>query len=77
LQQWPTYLAYVTSYLYVGVVWLNHKAEFRRIRWIDRGLHWVNIGVLFTTALLPFATAVMADAVQEGNQDDERTAVGL
>jgi uncharacterized membrane protein len=77
LQQWPTYLAYVTSYLYVGVVWLNHKAAFRRIRWINRGLHWVNIGVLFTTALLPFATAVMADAVQEGNPDDERTAVGL
>ena len=21
LQQWPTYLAYVTSFLYVGVVW--------------------------------------------------------
>lgn len=32
LAQWPTYLAYVTSYLYVGVVWLNHKATFRRIQ---------------------------------------------
>ena len=51
LRQWPTYLAYVTSYVYVGVVWLNHKAMFRRIRSIDRGLHWANFGILFTTAL--------------------------
>ena len=56
LAQWPTYLAYVTSYLYVAVIWLNHKATFKRIHTIDRGLHWANVGVLFTTALLPFAT---------------------
>jgi uncharacterized membrane protein len=40
LQQWPTYLAYVTSFLYVGVVWQNHRAAFNRICLIDRGLHW-------------------------------------
>jgi uncharacterized membrane protein len=75
LQQWPTYLAYVTSYLYIAVVWLNHKHAFLRIRWMSRGLHWANLGILFTTALLPFATALIADAMQEGNPADERTAV--
>jgi uncharacterized membrane protein len=77
LQQWPTYLAYVTSYLYIAVVCLNHKAAFKRIRSIDWGLHWANLGVLFTTALLPFSTAVIADAVQKGHPADVRTAVGL
>jgi uncharacterized membrane protein len=77
LQQWPTYVAYVTSYLYVGVVWTNHKAAFRRIRFVDRGLHWANLGILFTTALLPFPTAVIAKAMQHGNLADERMAVGL
>lgn len=77
LRQWPTYLAYVISYLYVGVVWTNHKAAFRRIRWIDRGLHWANLGVLFTTALLPFPTAVISKTMQHGNLADERTAVGF
>jgi len=67
----------VTSYLYVGVVWTNHKAAFRRIRCIDRRLHWCNLGVLFTTGLLPFPTAVIADALQRGNPADVRTAVGL
>ena len=79
LQQWTTYLAYITSYLYVAVVWLNHSAAFRRIHSIDRGLHWANIGVLFATALLPFATNVIvtADIAHEGNRSDAQTAVGL
>lgn len=77
LRQWPTYLAYLTSYLYVAVVWLNHKGAFRRIRSTDRGLHWVNFGVLFTTALLPFPTAVISATIREGNLADEQTAVAL
>jgi uncharacterized membrane protein len=76
-RQWPTYLAYVASYLYVAVVWLNHKAAFDRLRRLDRRLHWANIGVLFTTALLPFATSVLAEALQEGNRADAGTSVAL
>jgi uncharacterized membrane protein len=77
LEQWPTYLAYVTSYLYVGVVWLNHRAAFRRLQDCDKGLHWANLGVLFTSALLPFPTAVLAQAMQNGNPADVRTAVAM
>ncbi len=67
----------MSPYLYVAVIWLNHKATFKRIHSIDRGLHWANIGILFTTALLPLSTAVIAHAVQEGNRGDPGTAVGL
>jgi uncharacterized membrane protein len=77
LNQWPSYLAYIASYLYVGVVWTNHKAVFRHIRRMDTGLHWVNLAVLFTTGLLPFPTVVMAEAIGGGNLADEQTAVGL
>jgi uncharacterized membrane protein len=77
LQQWPTYLAYVMSYVYVGVVWLNHKAAFRRIHRADPGLHWVNLFVLFATAWIPFPTAVMADALQLRHPMDSRVAVTL
>lgn len=77
LYQWPTYLAYLTSYLYVAVVWLNHKAAFTHVRTMDRGLHWANLGVLFTTALLPFPTAVISNTMRKGNLADEVTAVGL
>lgn len=77
LQQWPTYLAYAASYLYVAVVWLNHKAAFVRIRTMDRSLHWANLGTLATAALLPFPTAVVADALENGDRTDARVAVAL
>jgi uncharacterized membrane protein len=77
LQRWPTYLAFLTSFLYVGVIWLNHKAVFAHIRQMDRGLHWANLAVLATVTLLPMPTAVLAAAVEGGNAADERTAIGL
>ncbi|WP_308195000.1 TMEM175 family protein [Paenarthrobacter sp. AR 02] len=48
LGQWPTYLAYAASYLYLAVIWLNHKSAFTRIREMDIGLHWSNLGILAT-----------------------------
>ncbi|MFE2737302.1 TMEM175 family protein [Streptomyces sp. NPDC059349] len=33
-------MAYVASYLYIAVVWLNHKAAFQHIKAMTRGLHW-------------------------------------
>ncbi|MGH3926417.1 MAG: TMEM175 family protein [Pseudonocardiaceae bacterium] len=77
LAQWPGYLAYFTSFHYVAVIWLNHHATFRRVRFIDRPLHWANLGILFTTALLPFPTAVVSQALQREDLADARTAVGL
>lgn len=77
LTRWPVYLAYVTSYLYVAVNWLNHKGTFHRIRCTDRGLHWANLGVLFSVALLPFVTAVVSQAVEGGDRFDEGVAVAL
>jgi uncharacterized membrane protein len=75
LNQWPAYVSYIASYLYVAINWLNHKAAFRRIREIDLGLHWANLFVLFTTASLPFPTAVVSHALQENSKPDQRTAV--
>jgi uncharacterized membrane protein len=77
LAQWPTYLAYVTSYLYIAVVWLNHKAAFHRIRAMTRGMHWANLAVLFTTALLPWPTAVVARVLAEENLTDAKVSIGL
>jgi uncharacterized membrane protein len=77
LARWPTYLAFLTSFLYVGVIWLNHKAVFAHIGGMDRGLHWANLAVLATVTLLPMPTAVIADAVEGGNATDQRTAIAL
>ncbi|GAA1440747.1 TMEM175 family protein [Leifsonia poae] len=77
LGQWPTYLAYAASYIYLAVIWMNHKAAFNRIREMDVGLQWANLGILATLALLPWPTAVIIDRAKTGNLTDERVAVAL
>ncbi|WP_144872479.1 TMEM175 family protein [Microbacterium sp. 1.5R] len=77
LDEWPTYLAYAGSYVYLAVIWLNHKAAFLRIREMDRGLQWANLGLLATLALVPWPTAVIAETARTGNLSDERVAVAL
>ena len=77
LDEWPTYLAYAASYVYLAVIWLNHKAAFTRIREMDIGLQWANLGILATLALVPWPTAVIANTARTGNPDDQRVAVAL
>jgi uncharacterized membrane protein len=54
LAQWPTYLAYVASFIYIGVVWVNHHALFNRIASVDTGLLWCNLALLLAASVLPF-----------------------
>lgn len=61
LRQWPLYLAYVLSFLQVGVVWANHHTMFHYIRRSDHVLLIYNLLLLLCTALLPFTTAIFAE----------------
>ncbi len=74
---WPAYVAYLASYLLIGVVWLSHVSVFDHIKRMDDGLQWCNLAILITTGLLPFPTAVLAQAIGSGSLADERVAVAL
>ncbi|MFC5926109.1 TMEM175 family protein [Micromonospora vulcania] len=76
-ERWPAYLAYLASYLVVAVSWLNHRAALHRVGSSGKGLQWWNLGVLFSTALVPFAASVVSQAVREGDRADERVGVAL
>ena len=41
--QWASYIAFLASFCYAGVIWLNHRAVFARVRYCDRSLHLANL----------------------------------
>lgn len=56
---WPEFLAYVLSFLILGVFWLMHGAVFENIKYADSTLSWLNILFLMFVALVPFSTALL------------------
>ena len=34
-QKWPNYAAYAVSFLTIGIIWINHRAMFTRLRAVD------------------------------------------
>jgi uncharacterized membrane protein len=60
LHAWPAYLAYVISFLTIGIMWINHHAVFRQIGRVDRTFLALNVVFLMVIAFLPFPTRVLA-----------------
>lgn len=75
LAQWPAYLAYVISFLTIGVVWLNHHATLRRLREVDHGLLAINLVLLMVIGALPWSTSLMADYLTSPRGSDLAAAV--
>ena len=72
LQLWPSYLAYVTSFLTIGIIWMNHHTVVGYMRGVDRKLLFLNLLLLMTVAFLPFPTKLVAQYL---NDPGERAAV--
>ena len=69
---WPSYLAYVLTFLFIGQVWANHHVMFDHIRVADRVVLLLNTLLLMVVAFLPFATSVLAGSLRSGH--GQRTA---
>lgn len=61
LRQWPDYLAYLISFLFVLVMWINHHTLFRYIRRTDHTLLVLNGLLLFFVTFVPFPTRLLAE----------------
>jgi len=63
--QWPVYLAYLTSFATILVMWLNHHNLFKQITRADHTLLLLNGLLLLAITLVPFPTALMAEYIRE------------
>ena len=73
LDQWPSYLAYGTSFWTIGGLWVIHHGIFRRLQYADVSLMRMNLFLLFAVTFLPFPTKLMAEAFESAGA--ERVAV--
>jgi uncharacterized membrane protein len=66
LHLWPAYLAYATSFLTIGIIWMNHHFCVETMARADRVLMFLNVLLLITVAFLPFPTRLVARNLQHG-----------
>jgi len=71
IQLWPRFLAYVISFVMLGVYWVGHHNQYHYIRRTDRPFLWINIFFLMGVSLIPFSTGLL------GQFPEDRTAVGV
>jgi TMEM175 potassium channel family protein len=61
LKLWPSYLAFLTSFGTIGIMWMNHHRLFTLINGLDDGLICLNTLLLLGVTWIPFPTALLAE----------------
>jgi uncharacterized membrane protein len=67
--QWPSFTAFIVSFLVIGVIWVNHHALFALIERVDRVLLLENLVLLMFVTTLPFTTSTLADFLRGGGSN--------
>ena len=65
LHAWPSYVAYVTSFLTIGGAWLLHTGLTDQLARTDRLFLRPNLLVLLVVVFLPFPTRLVAEALHD------------
>jgi uncharacterized membrane protein len=76
LHQWPTYVAYLASFLTIGIIWLNHTAVIGMLTKTDHPIRVLNLLLLLAISVIPYPTSLLARySVGHYTTSDERWAV--
>jgi uncharacterized membrane protein len=73
--QWPQYVAFLVSFLIVGIIWLNHHATFNLLERTDHNMRVLNLLLLLPVTVLPWPTELLASYAVEGTESEQRLAV--
>jgi uncharacterized membrane protein len=59
----PQFVAYLMTFLTLGLFWVGQQTQFSRLTRSDRTLAWIHIGFLLAVSLTPFSTALLAQFI--------------
>ena len=68
LKQWPSYLAFLTSFALIGIMWINHHKLFTLIKRSDHLLLVFNALLLLGATVVPFTTSLLAEYIGHTEQ---------
>jgi uncharacterized membrane protein len=74
-RQWPAYAAYATSFITIGIIWINHHVMIGRLARTDHSILMLNLILLLTIAVIPFGTSLLAAYLRQGQGDNLAAAV--
>ena len=61
---WPSYVAFLTSFLTIFIMWANHHAIFRLVCRSDARFLYTNGLLLLLVTFVPFPTAILAEYLE-------------
>ena len=76
LHIWPAYFAYVTSFVTIGIIWMNHHHTVSLLGRTDRTMLFINNLLLLTIAFLPFPTRLVAEHLRHAGAKPAALAYG-
>jgi uncharacterized membrane protein len=59
----PQWIAYLMSFLTLGIFWAGQQTQLNHIREGSRDLTWIHLGFLFTITLMPLTTRLLAEFI--------------
>ena len=59
----PQWIAYLMSFLTLGIFWAGQQTQLNHIAHGARDLTWIHLGFLFTITLLPLSTRLLASFI--------------
>ncbi len=60
VELWPNAVAYVISFVAIGIMWINHHTMLRRLKAVDHRALVLNLVLLLCIVVLPFTTSLLA-----------------
>jgi uncharacterized membrane protein len=75
LHAWPSYVAYVVSFLTIGIIWVNHHNVMRQIARADRTFLMITVLFLMVVAFIPFPTQLVAEHISGAFDDAQASTV--
>jgi uncharacterized membrane protein len=60
-RMWPTFFAYVLSFIIIAIYWVNHHYLIHLVSRVDAVILWANMNQLFWISLIPWVTVYLGD----------------